>query len=282
MTLRSTVGLGVTVLGKTISDTEGAYIFCDVPDAPGLNVTGELAALTSKSVQIADDPAVPVPAIYLRWSEPADIAGQVLDGGTGAPLDGVTIEAVGRPVRAVTDGEGRFRIPGQAAGEFIVHSSRIGYRARTDTVNVASRDRLDLEIHLFQDAVELPPIVVRVRSELTEERSSRGTRIDAMTRAQIDSLLPRVTDMASFLSAARFPGVTVRRIGFDLCIEIVRGGPACNVVMVLVDGVRLLDTSSLQTMRPETLESVQVLDPLEARPRYGYAGRYGVLLITLR
>ncbi|MEZ4416135.1 MAG: carboxypeptidase-like regulatory domain-containing protein [Gemmatimonadota bacterium] len=282
VTLRSTVGREIRLLGQTTSDAQGAYVFCGVPDVAGLNVTGELTAITSRSVPIAADSAAPVPPVYIRWSEPADIAGQVLDGSSGAPLEGVTIALEGRPVRAVTDADGQFRILGQGAGRLIVRSSRIGYATRTDSIDVASRDRLDLEIHLFEDAVELPPIIVRARSDLSEQRSAGGTRVDALTRMQIDSLLPQVTDFTSLLDAARFPGLTVRRTGFDLCVEIVRAGPGCNVAMVMVDGVRMLDTAGLVTIRPETVASVQVLDPFEAHTRFGHPGRYGVLLITTR
>ncbi len=103
-----------------------------------------------------------------------------------------------------------------------------------------------------------------------------------MTRIQIDSLLPQVTDMVSLLRAGRFPGVDIRRSGTAVCIDVTRGGAVCNAVTVFVNGVRLVDASDILSIPPEIVASIQILDPMEARVRFGDPGRFGVLLITLR
>ena len=281
VTLRSTVGRGVRILGKTTSGPTGSYVFCNVPPLPGLNVTGDLMAVRSRSVPVDEDPARPVPPIYVQWSKPADVAGVVRDGATLEPLEGVLVELDGRPVRAVTDEEGRFRILGQGAGRFIVRSSHLGYATRTDSVDVASNDKLDFEIHMFEEAVELAPIVVRVRSEAEELRRSAGSRVDVITREQIDALLPQITDLASLLRAGRLPGVTIRSNDRGICIDVIRGETAC-ATLVFVDGVRLVDNRDAVSIHPQTIATIQVLDPMEGMIRFGPPGQNGVLLITLR
>jgi len=283
VTLKSTNERGIRIVGVGDSNSDGRYVFCGVPPWSGLNVTAEFMAETSRTILIPDTPSDEVPPIYLRWSRPADIIGRVFDGATGEPLEAVLVELVGRPVRSLTDNEGTFRFPGQGAGRFIVRSSRIGYMTRTDSVDVASADRLDFEITLFEEAVGLAPIVVRVRSDLESQRRGPATRRDMLTQTQVDSLLPRVTDMVSLLRAGGFAGVEIEyRGGGGLCVEITRGARGCNSVLLFVNGVRM-DIGTLADILPESVATLQFLDPFEARIRFGGPGiQNGVLTITLR
>jgi hypothetical protein len=267
----------------TRTDGNGTYVFCGVPSLEGLNVTGELMGTSSRAVSVSQDTEAPTPPIYVRWSKPVDITGRVVDGATGTPLDGVRIDLPGRPARSLTNEDGEFRIAGQGAGPLVLRSTRVGYMPRTDTVEVSSGDRLDFEIPLYEEAVELDPIVVRVRSDSETERRAVASRIDAMSITQIDSILPRVTDIVDLIRAGNFPGVRIERGVGGVCIEMTRGGSTCNGVTVFLNGTRLDNPSLILTILPESIGRIQFFDPMEAAVRYGGPRvQNGVLVITLR
>ena len=295
--LRSTTATGIRVIGRAVTGPDGSYVFCGVPDIDGLNLQGEKEPVESRIVRVPDDPMADIPAIYLRQSVAADLGGVVVDGDTGEPIDGARIELAGRPARSITDEEGRFQISGVGGGELVLTTSHVAYQSRVDSVDIASGDRLDFEIYLYRDVVALAPIVVRARPAAEAERAASGSRVDFMSRVQIDSLLPQVTDIVSLIRAARFPGVEVNyQGGGGICVSVSRStsspdsrsgspgliGNECNMVHVYVNGVGMMDPGvQLATLTPESIASLQFLDAQEARIRYGSV-RSGVLLITLR
>lgn len=59
----------------------------------------------------------------------AVIGGRVIDEATRAPISGVEVAVVGRPVAATTDGAGTFRLVGLAPQVHMLHVRKIGYMA---------------------------------------------------------------------------------------------------------------------------------------------------------
>lgn len=59
---------------------------------------------------------------------PRMVSGRVFDDTTGCPLGGVQVQAVGASGRALTNPQGRYRLGGLPDGEFMLQSTRAGYR----------------------------------------------------------------------------------------------------------------------------------------------------------
>lgn len=93
------------------------------------------------------------------------LTGRVLDGETGALLQGVevTIRGAGRVV--LTDERGLFRFGGLAAGTHWLEFRRLGYGERADSVTLTEDDvELEVEVRLSTRPVAMQPLRVTVRA----------------------------------------------------------------------------------------------------------------------
>ena len=276
---------GQVMLGVALTDAEGAYRFCDVPQIPGLSIRAEVEAMTSRAFTLPDPPGGTMEPIYIEWSTPVDIVGTVVDAVSGEPVSGATVTLLDRGARSTSNDAGVFRIQGQGAGRLVMTTSVLGYAPRTDTLDTTSGDLLALTIVLGAEPILLDPIEVRVRAAPEAEARALGSRFDMMTLAQVDSILPRVLDFASLVRNAYFPGIRVSTLADGtLCIGTLRGGPDCAMVEVYLDGLRLSHAETVLTsLDPAVVESLQYLDSFEARIRYmGPRVHNGVLLIITR
>jgi len=285
VTLRSGA-YGDALLGVTQTDAAGQYVFCDVPRIPGMTLRANLQGITGRALEVPEPRPEQLDPLYLEWSTVVDVVGTVVDGATNQPLPGAVVSLPDRGARSVSNDDGVFRIEGQGAGDMIMTTSALGFATRTDTLSTVSGDLLDLTVVLGVEAIELAPIVVRARSQRESEVRALASRADAMTVAQIDSVLPRVIDFAGLIRNARFPGLGVNEdVDGNMCIEMLRfSRPGCNMVEVFLDGLRLSAAQVvLNAMDPNIVESLQFLDPLEALARYsGPNTQFGVLLIRTR
>jgi hypothetical protein len=276
-------------LATTNTNAKGSFRFCGVPAIPGVVLQAEAEGLRSPFETLPDGRSAWSGSLYIAWSVPIDLAGHVIDAATGDPVEGAVVTVDGRGARSTTASDGGFRIAGQGAGSVSLTTVALGYSTRTDTLATTSGDRLDVRILMGVEAFELEPIVVRARSEAEFEELTMGSRFDVMTRAKVDSVLPRVMGFNSLLRSAQFPGliVTERHHG-TVCVQAHRAGASfsggCAMVEVFLDGVRLFEAETvLANLEPGIIESMRFMDSVEASVRFmGPRVKNGVLLIETR
>ena len=90
------------------------------------------------------------------------VAGTVVNRATGAPVAAAQVTVAGTALRAFTDASGRFALNDVAGATAVLQVRMIGFRARTDTVNVGDTN---LRIALDQKALELEQVVVTGTAE---------------------------------------------------------------------------------------------------------------------
>jgi vitamin B12 transporter len=203
---------------------------------------------------------------------PGDLAGEVVDLVTGAPLEGARILAGDRV--AGSDATGRFRVERLAAGGYAVRAERVGYAGRVLEATVLNGETTHLRIELAPLPLPLPPI----RVTATRAPQERGSRVD---RAGIERSGARHAAEA----IALLPGVVVRTdAGGGPVTVSVRGGPE-HAVLVLVDGAPANDPvtgrADLSRIPADRIESVTVV-PGAAAARYGPGAGAGVILVETR
>lgn len=150
-----------------------------------------------------------VVALPARGQVNAKVIGTVTghDNRRAVELVQVRVPALG--LRAETNESGRFELvlpPG--AHELVL--DRIGYETRTVQVDINGPGIIDVAIQMATKAVELPPVVVEVRSEwLTEagfyeRRDFGGMKGYFITRADLERRKPRaVTDLLDDIPGSR-------------------------------------------------------------------------------
>lgn len=282
------------------SDARGEHHFCVGPEADSLTLRARIGSTESRSVSSAVDASFVHRTLFLRATPPSLIEGIVVEEDTGESIADVTVSLAGSRARAVSDADGRFVLGGIPPGDVTLVAEHIGYGEARGEVLVGVADTLTVEILLSPSAVELAPLTVEVRSSTAAHRMATASRFDGISRAEIDALLPRVSDFSGLLRNARFPGLRVREVRYvdeqtgmmvpGICVEISRRQSrydrTCEgMVTVYVNGVRAAGAEDLlQNLPPSAIESIRLLSPLEAGLQYGdgLGARNGVLLITTR
>ena len=274
------------------TEDSGGFRLCNLDGARDLSVTAFFGTsetghheITRAGPQTLD--------IAIRIADPVSIAGTVMEHATRAPLRSARVRLLGTDFDMLTDSAGRFAFTEVPPGIQVIRTDQLGYASRTDSLTAFSREALGLQILLATEAIVMDPIVITGRRD-DPVYTTRGTRFSGLTEAQVDSVLPRVADLASLVRASQMPGLSVRNVWVPdtfghlregLCIEIQRrrgaGSPnACNMVEVrLNDGPVPDPMSFLKELNPQDIRWFQVITPLEAGFLYGDRGANGVLLL---
>jgi hypothetical protein len=110
------------------------------------------------------------PEALRAQQEPTVLQGRVLDAATGEPLIGAQVSVVGSDQGAVTDVDGRYRIP-LPAGDYDLQVVYLGYTEKTVTgVPVRSDAATYQDITLASEAIDAEEIEVVISA--AEERGS--------------------------------------------------------------------------------------------------------------
>jgi len=280
------------------TDVSGVYLICNASarvdlkfraTAEGTNgpeLTERLQAGTMRRVDLEiplHDPDLP-----------GSIIGRVQDQDFGQVIRGVEVAIKGTDIRAETDARGNFRIRAVPWGEYTLTFDHLSYGHSEHTLRVIGGRSHSLEVRLPPEAMEMAPIIVRVRPRRwyadmasLQERIDRGVGY-IMTRDQIDERQPM--HLGDMLRAV--PGVDVVQRGSSVSgTFIVQMRNAQNMMgqvcppAVWVDGQKWRDPSSAFTgIFGIELEVVEVYNgPSEVPPEFlDSAASCGAVIVWTR
>ncbi len=230
------------------------------------------------------------------------VTGTVTDRATNQPLNGVQVSVVGTSRGGLTDGRGRFLIPGVPAGQQTVQAVFIGYRTDQQTVTVTANGTATVDFGLAVSAISLEEVVVTGTGGAVERRQL-GATVASVDVTKIQETVP-VADVGQVLQA-RIPGVrsigTVGGVGASRDLRI-RGTSSFSLgqrPVIYIDGVRIDTRQSewgtslgsccsfsggagedrLGDLNPNDIERIEIVKGPAAGTLYGSEGTNGVIQI---
>ncbi len=187
-----------------------------------------------------------------------ELRGTVRDAVTGEPLDGVLVELEGTSLRAASDREGAFVLPGAPPGAGALRASRVGYR----------RVRLEAPATGEPADIALEPLVARLCEavSVTAQREQRRAfdQPESVSSREADELA-RLPLRSTPESLSGMTGVFVQKTNHGGGSPFVRGLTG-NQVLLLVDGIRLSNSTFrygpnqyLATVAPHAVDRIEVV-----------------------
>jgi hypothetical protein len=132
------------------------------------------------------------------------VSGRVLDAETDEPIKGAEVILVEEEteIRRETDNSGFFMFPRVPRGGYELVVQHLAYGARSETIDVVGSERVDLQLRLTMEPIELEPLVVGIRRRYLSprmqefyERADQGLG-HYITREDIERRKPgRITHM---------------------------------------------------------------------------------------
>ena len=206
-----------------------------------LALAAALAAATAPSAARAQHP-----------EHEGEIEGVVRDAETERPLAGALVSVVGTGTRAVTRGDGAFRLTRFKPGEYTISVARLGYRGVILEVSVGTQSAV-LAIELSASPIAMEPMVVTATlSERGADQSLRAVSVMAG-----DELQRRLAGTVA-ATLASIPGLAATSMGPTTSQPVIRGLSGDRVLM-LEDGTRVGDVSNAGS------DHATALDPGAAR-----------------
>lgn len=228
----------------------------------------------------------------LGAQEPTGVVrGRVTDGGSGRPLQGVTV-SVGTRL-TTTRADGQYQISGVPNGTDTVRTRMIGYTPMATSFTMSQGQTLDIDFGLTASALNLEEIVVVGYGE-----QQAGNITGAVSSVNSDEFNTGRVVTPTELIQSKIPGVQVvesNEPGGGTSIRI-RGTTSTNASsdpLIVVDGVPLGGTASgsgvgiggrdpLNFINPQDIENITVLRDASASSIYGTNAANGVVLITTK
>lgn len=256
----------------------------------------------------------PTPWPALRWAwfvgiltglaAPAPAAsqtllGRVLDLANDAPIGGVIVSLVTRDgterVRTVSDSIGHFVIVPPEDGEYVLVADRFGYmEARSPLLALVIEGQTAIDMIMTPEPIGLEGLEISVEEVATEELKRMGLSANELgnrwiSRQRIEAI-PLKLDVGAILEKTNQSGIRVIRPGNDsamggadmgLCVAITRartGGGRGTCALIVLNGIPIAGVQALD-IDPESIESMALLEPMEATTFYGTIGGSGALLV---
>ncbi|MBK8249828.1 MAG: SusC/RagA family TonB-linked outer membrane protein [Gemmatimonadetes bacterium] len=224
------------------------------------------------------------------------IAGRITDRTTGAPLADSRVVVVGTTLETITNERGEYRLLNLRPGRVQLSAMRIGYRASSDTLQVAAGQSVTKDFTLAATLTTLSDVVV-TGTVGNQERKAQSAVVASISATDIKAGAPINT--VNDLLQSRVAGVSVNaasgQAGASRSIRV--RGPAsislANRPIVFIDGVRVVETSSnlgtggqitdrLNDLNPDDIESIEVVKGPAAATLFGADASTGVIQIITK
>lgn len=215
--------------------------------------------------------------LYMLWlpamAQTVPVTGKVTDM-AGNPLSGVNVIVKGTTTGTITDANGAYslQVPADATLQFTF----IGMKGKDEALN----GRLTVDVVLEEESTDISEVVVIGYG--TSRKKDITTAVSVVSTSDFDQR--PVTNVAQAIQG-KASGVQVvlpsGKPGGDAFIR-VRGSTsvlASNEPLYVIDGV---PTTSMQTVNPQDIESIQVLKDASSAAIYGARAANGVVIITTK
>jgi len=209
---------------------------------------------------------------------PVEVKGTVTDATTGEPLPGVSVLVKGTANGVTTDASGQYVIQ-LASSDAVLVFSFVGYSPQE--VPVAARTVID--VRLAAEVKALQEVVVIGYGE-----QSRVSTTAALSQIKSDQLNKVASSSFANQLAGKVAGIVVNensgQPGADPQIVIRGAGTltAGRSPLIVVDGFPLTEGSSLNSINPVDIASIDVLKDASSAAIYGSRSANGVILITTK
>ncbi len=257
-------------------------------------------SVRSLSAWLAMLAVVMLSATELTAQQAGTIRGRVIEAATQRPLSGVQVVVEGAERGALTNASGAYIIVGVPAGPQTLRAQLIGYSSSEESVTVVGDQSAEVNFELSQSAIELDAIVVTGTAGGSQRRAI-GNTVTSVDAATITENAP-VANVTQLLQG-RTPGLTIMassgQVGTASNFQI-RGASslsAGNSPVFYVDGIRMTsgtyggfgtsnnttrETSALDMLNPEDIESIEVIKGPAAATLYGADAAAGVVQIITK
>jgi len=196
---------------------------------------------------------------------------------TGLPIPGVNVVVKGTKTGASTDFDGKYSISA-SVGQVLVYSST-GSKTVERTVNQSTSA---IDVVMVDEVAQLNEVVVVgygtvKKSDVTGAIVSVGA--EKLTTRPVNNALEALQGKAAGvdIKTSERPGT----IG-DVRIRGNRSLTASNSPLYVVDGVPLMSASSIETLNPRDIASIDILKDASATAIYGSRGANGVIIVTTK
>lgn len=161
------------------------------------------------------------------------IEGTVRATGSGAPLSDVVVAVQGTQRGAMTDAQGRYRIPAVPTGERVVMAQLVGRDRSAQTIQVVADSVVRVDFSLAEAAAVITPTVVSATREV-QRRTDQSATIDVLEGSAIREV--RAAHPSGILQ--RLPGVHATQLsGEGLSMAIRQPITTKPMYLYLEDGV---------------------------------------------
>ena len=225
------------------------------------------------------------------------VTGRVTHANTGAPVTSAQVMVGGPTIGGAVGSDGSFRLTGVPSGPRQLRARSIGYQPATASFNVASGATATVNITMTQSATALDAVVVTGAVGDTRRRAIGN----AVASVNVDEVLSKssLSNITEVLQS-KTPGLTLipgsGQVGTGSNYRLRGAGSlyANNNPTIYVDGIRVTtrtqgnytvfgqETSALDAINPNDIESIEVIKGPAAATLYGAEAAAGVIQIITK
>ncbi|GAB3432054.1 TonB-dependent receptor [Niabella aquatica] len=212
--------------------------------------------------------------LFLLGQQPVTVTGTVLDE-TAKPVVKASVKLKGSEMTVVTDDNGVFKINAPLHSTLVI--SNVGFETQEVVVNDKTPTIILKTMISEMDQVVVVGYGTQKKSDVTGAVASVSA--EALTNRPVNNAIEALQGKAAGvdIKSSERPGT----IG-SVRIRGNRSLSASNSPLYVVDGVPLMSASSIETLNPRDIESIDILKDASATAIYGSRGANGVIIVTTK